>query len=76
MEVLRKAPDPIFDSNLILVFLDFGDDDDDRKNDGMSKKSGSGRRVLAQGPRNEMRLGLARTSVYESTESDVPGAPG
>ena len=75
MEVLRKAPDPIFDSNLILDFFDFGDNDD-RKNDGMSKKSGSGWRVLAQGPRNEMRLGLARTSVYESTESDVPGAPG
>ena len=75
MEVLRKAPDPIFDSNLILEFLDFVDDDD-RKNDGMSKKSGSGWRVLALGPRNEMRLGLARTSVYESTESDVPGAPG
>ena len=31
MEVLRKAPDPIFDSNLILDFLDFGDDDDDKK---------------------------------------------
>ena len=27
MEVLRKAPDPIFDSNLILDFLDFGDDE-------------------------------------------------
>ena len=65
MEVLRKAPDPIFDSNLILEFLDFGDDDHDRKNDGMSKKSGSGWRVLAQGPQNEARLGLAQTSVYE-----------
>ena len=75
MEVLRKAPDPIFDSNLILEFLDFGDDDDD-KNDGMAKRSGSGWRVLAQGPRNELRLGLSRTSVYESTESDVPGPPG
>ena len=74
MEVLRKAPDPIFDSNSIPEFLDFGDDD--KKNDGMSKKSGSGRQVLAQGPRNEMRLGLARTSVYESTESDGPGALG
>ena len=75
MEVLRKAPDPIFDSNLILDFLDFGDDDD-RKNDGMSKKSGSGWRVLAQGPRNGLRLGLSRTLLYESTESDVPGALG
>ena len=75
MEVLRKAPDPIFDSNLIPDFLDFGDDDD-RKNDGMSKKSGSGWRVLAQGPRNGLRLGLSRTLLYESTESDVPGALG
>ena len=75
MEVLRKAPDPIFDSNLILYFSDFGDDDD-RKNDGMSKKSGSGWRVLAQGPRNGLRLGLSRTLLYESTEYDGPGALG
>ena len=75
MEVLRKAPDPIFDSNLILEFLDFGDDDG-KKNEGMSKKSGSGWRVLAQGPRNGLRLGLSRTLLYESIESDVPGALG
>ena len=75
MEVLRKAPDPIFDSNLILDFLDFGDDDD-RKNDGRSKKSGSGWRVLALGPQNELRLGLSRTFRDETTESDSPGALG
>ena len=75
MEVLRKAPDPIFDSNLILEFLDFGDDDH-RKNGGMSKKSGSGWRVLALGPQNGLRLGLSRTLLYESTEYDGPGALG
>ena len=42
----------------------------------MVKSSGEGCRVLAQGRRNEVRLGLSRTSVYETTESDAPGAPG
>ena len=42
----------------------------------MVKSSGEGCRVLAQGRRNEVRLGLSRTSVYETTESDAPGALG
>ena len=33
MEVLRKAPDPIFDSNLIPEFSEKPDDDDDKKTD-------------------------------------------
>ena len=37
MEVLRKAPDPIFDSNLIPEFSE-KPEDDDKKNDGMSQK--------------------------------------
>ena len=35
-----------------------------------------GVRGVAQGRRNEVRLGLSRTSVYETTESDAPGALG
>ena len=31
---------------------------------------------LGFGRRNEVRLGLSRTSVYETTESDAPGALG
>ena len=41
-----------------------------------SKKCSLGCRVLAQERPDVVRLGLARTLVYESIESDAPGAPG
>ena len=47
MEVLRKAPDPIFDLNLIPEFLEKNDDEDNKNRRRRQKmaKMGLGRKV-------------------------------